>query len=93
MNTIFDLYQNVYNTSMTNETISKRNISSSDIVIIIFFSFICLMIFICIIKVFVRQCRKRKKRSDLRFSKNSISKIIRDKKPIIETPSQSDSIQ
>jgi hypothetical protein len=93
MNTIFDLYQTVSNISINNETISKRNISSYDIVIIIIFSFICLMIFICVIITFVQRCRKRKERNDLRFSKDSISKIIQVKKQMTETPNQSDSIQ
>jgi heme/copper-type cytochrome/quinol oxidase subunit 2 len=93
MNTIFDLYQTVSNISINNETISKRNISSHDIVIIIIFSLICLMIFICVIITFVQRYRKRKERNDLRFSKDSISKKIQVKKQIIETPNQSDSIQ
>jgi hypothetical protein len=33
MNTIFDLYQTVSNISINHETISKRNISSHDIVL------------------------------------------------------------
>ncbi len=85
MNTIFDLYQTVYNKSINNETISQRKISASDIVIIIIFSLICIMICICIIKVFIRQCRKHKEQNDLHLKKNSISKINRVKKQIIET--------
>jgi len=93
INNIFDFYQTVYNTSISNETISKRSISSYDIVIISFLCLICLMIFICIIKVFVRRCRKRKKQNDLLFNNESIPKINRDEINIIDTPSQSDSIQ
>jgi uncharacterized membrane protein YhaH (DUF805 family) len=93
INNIFDFYQTVYNTSINNETISKRSISSYDIVIIIFLSLICLMIFICIIKVFVRRRRKRKERNDLYFNNEPIPKINRDETNIIDTPSQSSSIQ
>jgi len=93
INNIFDFYQTVYNTSINNETISKRSISSYDIVIIIFLSLICLMIFICIIKLFVRRRRKRKERNDLYFNNEPIPKINRDETNIIDTPSQSSSIQ
>jgi uncharacterized membrane protein YhaH (DUF805 family) len=93
INTIFDLYQTVSNTSINNEKIPKRRISSYDIVIIIFLSLICLMIFICIIKVFVRRCRKRKEKNDLYSINDSTSQISQDRTNIIETPSQSDSIQ
>jgi heme/copper-type cytochrome/quinol oxidase subunit 2 len=92
INNIFDLYQTVYNTSIKNEIISKRGISSYDIVVIIFLSFICLMIFICIITVFIRY-RKRKKQNDLNFIKNRVSKSNPVENNIIETPSHSDSIQ
>ena len=93
INNIFDLYQTVYNTSINNGTISKRSISSNDIVIIIILSLLCLMIFICTTKILIRRYRKTKERNGLRFSKDPISKIIQVEKNIVETPSQSDSIQ
>ena len=92
INNIFDLYQTVYNTSIKNEIISKRGISSYDIVIIIFLGLICLMIFICIITVFIRH-QKRKKQNDLNFIKNRVSKSNPMENNIIETSNNSDSIQ
>jgi uncharacterized membrane protein YhaH (DUF805 family) len=76
INNIFDFYQTVYNTTINNETISKRSTSSYDIKIIIFFCFICLMIFLCIITVFVRRHRKRKKENDLNSIQDSTSNSI-----------------
>jgi len=93
INNIFDLYQVVYNTSIKNGTISKRRVSSYDIVIIIFFSLIFLMIFTCIIKIFVRRCRQYKKRNDLKFKTDPIVKIKQEETNVIVIPSESASIK
>jgi flagellar biosynthesis/type III secretory pathway M-ring protein FliF/YscJ len=93
VNNIFDFYQTAYNRSINNETMSKRNISSYDIVILIFLSLICLMIVICIIQVFVRRFRSRNKQNDLHVNNQSISKINQDETNTIDTLSVTDSIQ
>jgi len=93
VNNIFDFYQTAYNRSINNEIISKRSISSYDIIIIIFLSLICLMIVICIIQVFVRRFRSRNKQNDLHVNNKSISKINQDETNTIDTLSVTDSIQ
>ena len=76
---IFDLYQTVHNASINHATISKSNVSANDVVVIIFLSSICLIFIICITKVSVRRCRKRKERDDLQFNKDIILKKTRVK--------------
>jgi ATP-dependent Zn protease len=90
---IFDLYQTVYNKSITNETISKRSNTSYDIVVIIFLIFICVIILICMIRIFVRRNRKYKDKNYLQTIKNRKSKINENETNISETSNQSDSIQ
>ena len=92
INNVFDLYSTVSNRSINNEIISKRRISSYDILIVVFLSFSLLIMILCIIKAFVRRYQKQEQ-NDVRFIKKPTLNLNQNDKKLKRKSNQTSSIQ